>query len=180
MPSLDASLPPGPSARRVLVAFASRHGSTEEVAHAIASVLRERGFVVDLRSATSVHGVAGYDAVVIGGALYTARWHREARRLLHRERAALARMPVAVFAMGPRTLDDDEVEHSRRELGVALDEVPDVVPVSVAIFGGVVDPAKLHFPLNRMPAVDARDWDAIRAWAGALPARLESGRQVSA
>jgi hypothetical protein len=43
--------------------------------------------------------------------------------------------------------------------------VPDVSPSAVAIFGGVVDPSKLRFPLSRMPASDARDWEAIASWA---------------
>jgi len=177
MPSPDFT---DSSSRRVLVAFASRHGSTEEVARVIAEVLRERGLSVDVRSATAVDGIADYEAVVIGGALYTARWHREARRLMHRERTALARVPVAVFAMGPRTLGDEDVSQSRRELDVALAEVPEVEPVSIAVFGGVVDPAKLHFPLNHMPAVDARDWDAIHGWAAALADRLATEPPVLA
>jgi hypothetical protein len=50
--------------------------------------------------------------------------------------------------------------------------VPELEPLSVAIFGGVVDPAKLPFPLNRMPASDARDWAAIEAWAEEVAARI--------
>ncbi len=81
-------------------------------------------------------------------------------------------MPVAVFAMGPQTLEESDVGRSREQLERALAAVPEVEPVSVAIFGGVVDPAKLRFPFSRMPATDARDWDAIRAWAEGLAAKL--------
>jgi len=45
-------------------------------------------------------------------------------------------------------------------------------PVSVTIFGGVVDPEQLGFPFSRMPASDARDWGAIRAWADEVAAAL--------
>src|SRR5258705_197527 len=83
----------------------------------------------------------------------------DARQFLARHRAELARTPVAVFAMGPQTLEAKDVAASRGQLEQALAREPDVQPVSVAIFGGVVDPAKLHFPLSRMPASDARDWD---------------------
>src|SRR4051812_31936738 len=154
---------------RILVAYASRHGSTREVAEAIAATLAERGLEVDVQPAASVKAVDAYDAVVLGGALYTGRWHRDARQFLARHRAALGRLPLAVFAMGPRTLEDDDVASSREQLEQALARVPDVRPVAVAIFGGVVDPDQLHFPLSRMPASDARDWDAIRAFAEALP-----------
>jgi hypothetical protein len=38
----------------------------------------------------------------------------------------------------------------------------------VAVFGGAIDPARLRFPFNRMPASDARDWDAIRTWTAEI------------
>lgn len=73
-------------------------------------------------------------------------------------------MPLAVFAMGPKRLEDDDVAGARKQLDVALDKLP-ISPQLVAIFGGVLDPTKLRFPWKRLPASDARDWDAIRSWA---------------
>jgi menaquinone-dependent protoporphyrinogen IX oxidase len=71
--------------------------------------------------------------------------------------------------MGPQSLEPAEVRGSREQLDRALAKEPWLEPVSVAIFGGVVDPAKLRFPLNRcMEPSDARDWDAIRSWADGL------------
>ena len=64
--------------------------------------------------------------------------------------------------------DDDETttwQSARKQLDHALEKTPELEPVAVAIFGGVVDPDKLRFPFSHMPASDARDWDAIRAWA---------------
>jgi menaquinone-dependent protoporphyrinogen oxidase len=112
---------------QVLVAYATKAGSTGEVAEVVARV------------------------------------HKAARRFLHTHHEQLAERPLAVFAMGPKTLAGDEVAASRAQLDRALDADLEVGPV--AIFGGVVDPRRLHFPLNRMPASDARDWDAIRDWA---------------
>lgn len=156
----------------LLVAYASKHGSTEEVAEAVADSLRESGFDVHVRAAREVRDLDPYAAVVLGGAIYTARWHRDARRFLHHHRRALSERPLAIFAMGPQSLDEDAVLGSRRVVEVALNEVHEVQPVTVAIFGGVVDPEKLHFPFNRMAAVDARDWAAIREWAARLPVDL--------
>ena len=82
-------------------------------------------------------------------------------------------MPVAVFGMGPATLEEKDVASSRKQLERALRKAPEVKPVSVAIFGGVVDPAKLRFPFNRMPASDARDWDAISAWTADVAAAID-------
>jgi menaquinone-dependent protoporphyrinogen oxidase len=112
------------------------------------------------------------DAVVLGGALYTGRLHKDARRFLHRHQDALASRPLAVFALGPRTLDPADVAASRAQLDRALAATPALEPVAVAIFGGAVKPGELHFPLSRMPASDARDWAAIDAWAEELVAHF--------
>lgn len=156
----------------LLVTYASKRGSTQEVAEAIAERLRSHGLQIELRPAAEVDRLEDYAGVVLGGALYTGRLHKDARRFLRRHRDRLASLPFAVFAMGPKTLAEAELASSRAQLDRALAEVPDIEPVSVAIFGGAVDPAKLRFPFNRMPATDARDWSAIRAWADEVASLL--------
>jgi menaquinone-dependent protoporphyrinogen oxidase len=149
----------------VLVAYATKAGSTRDVAEAVARTLREHGLEADVRPVAEVGTLAPYDAIVLGTALYMGRIHRDARRFLRRHHPQLAERPLAVFAMGPKTLADDEVASSRAQLDGALAAYPDVHVGGVAIFGGVVNPARLRFPFNYMPASDVRDWDAIRAWA---------------
>lgn len=124
--------------------------------------------------------MGSYRAVVVGGALYFGRWHRDARRLLSRLRKERAELPVAVFGMGPQRLEESAVKASRKQLDRALAKAPEVEPFSIVIFGGVVDPEKLHFPFSRMPAGDARDWAAIREWAADVGARLREGDRDTA
>ena len=156
----------------ILVAYATKRESTHEVADAVAARLRERGHEADVRPAAEVGTLAPYGAVVVGGALYAGRWHRDARRFLAKRRDELARIPLAVFAMGPLKLEADDIRAARAQLDRALAKEHRLEPVAVTIFGGVIDPAKLRFPLNRMEAADARDWDAIRAWADELAGRF--------
>jgi len=156
----------------ILIAYASKKGSVREVAESIGAWLHEHGFEVDVRSAREVKGLDGVDGVILGGSLYMGRWHADAHRFLKRHREQLSRIPMAVYGMGPLQLEEKQVQGSRAQLDRALGRHRELKPVAVAIFGGVIDPAKLHFPFNRMPAGDARDWDAIRAWA------LETAPQV--
>lgn len=161
----------------VLVAYATKYGSTQEVAETIATTLRQQGLGVEVRPAHEVRSLAGYDAVVLGAALYIGRWHRDALLFLQRHRVELANIPVAIFALGPLHTDEKEWQEAQGQLDQQLAKKSWLVPVSVKLFGGVIDPTKLHFPFNRMPAGDARDWTVIRAWAAKLAALLQTQGQ---
>jgi menaquinone-dependent protoporphyrinogen oxidase len=163
----------------ILVVYATKHGSTREVAEAVAETLQNEGFEVEIHAAGLVQALDPYTAVVVGGAIYIGRWHPDAISFLKRHRDELATLPVAVFGMGPRTLEPHDVESSRSQLTKALAKVSGVTPCAVGIFGGVVDPDVMHFPFSRLPASDARDWDAIRAWARELAAAFRYGKAAS-
>jgi menaquinone-dependent protoporphyrinogen oxidase len=149
----------------LLAAYASKHGSTREVAEAVAKKLAEAGREVEIRRAGDVENLTPYDGVVLGGSLYFGRWHEGAARFLAKHRRRLSELPLAVFALGPMTAEPNDLADSRGQLDQALQKVPEVEPRGVAVFGGVIDPTTLRFPLSRMPASDARDWEAIEAWA---------------
>ncbi len=161
---------------KVLVAYATKKGSTREVAAAIADELRERGVDVVAAAACDVDDLTPYDGVVVGGSVYMGRWHADARRLLERHGDQLADRPLAVFAIGPLTSSPDDLAGTRHQLDRALDKLREIHPVTVAVFGGAVDPAKLSFPFNRMAATDARDWDQIRTWARQVDAAFAVAR----
>jgi len=155
----------------VLVAYGSRHGATGEIAEAIAEAFRREGLDAHAESALTADP-RGAAAVVVGAALYTGRVHAHAVRFLERYESVLAERPLAVFASGPRTLEPEDVTASLRQLRSGLNSsVPHLRPVSLTIFGGAVDPHRLRWPLSRMQASDARDWEAVRAWATELARR---------
>ena len=162
----------------VLVAYATRYGSTQEVAEAIGETLREEGLGVEVQPMQDVRTLAGYDAVVLGAALYMYRWHKDARRFLTRHRKALDALPVAIFALGPvkDPRDEEEWRNSRDQLESELEKHSWLEPVAVEILGGKFDPKLLRFPLNLFagsePASDIRDWEAISTWAGDVASKL--------
>ena len=162
----------------ILVGYATRYGSTQQVAEVIAETLRESRLVVDLKPLREVRSLDGYHAVVIGAPLFMFHWHKDALNFLSRQRQALQARPVAVFALGPVNdpYDNMEWQDSRAQLDKELAQFPWFSPLALEIFGGKYDPATLRFPLKifagAAPASDIRDWDAIRAWACGLEQRF--------
>ena len=157
---------------KVLVTYASTHGSTQEVAEVVATVLRDHGLAADIQPARTVRTLAGYSAVVLGAPLYMFHLHKDAQHFLTRYRDALGGLSVAIFAGGPFGAGDEkEWSEVRRQLDQELANLAWLKPVAVEVIGGRFDPTRLHFPWNlipalkHMPANDLRDWIAIRAWA---------------
>jgi menaquinone-dependent protoporphyrinogen oxidase len=165
-------------ASRTLVAYATMYGSTKEVAEAIASALAKAGVESEVRPAREVRLLDGYDGVVLGAPLIVHKLQKDARGFLARHKKALAGMPVALFALGPckEPRDEEEWRDCSGQFETALAELDWLKPVAAELFGGRFDPTLLKFPFNKFagsePASDARDWDAVEAWAAGLPALL--------
>jgi menaquinone-dependent protoporphyrinogen oxidase len=166
---------------KILVAFASRTGSTAGVAQAIAEVLIENGAEVDVRPMQEVKDVAPYRAVVAGSAVQGKQWLPEAMQFMQTFRGALSQRPFAAFSVC-MTLAIRNGEQYRPQVAEWLSPVRSLVkPVSEGLFAGVLDIGKipslgdrLKFRLSVVFGVwsegDHRDWEAIREWArGLLP-----------
>jgi menaquinone-dependent protoporphyrinogen oxidase len=158
---------------RVLVTYGSKRGGTEGLAYMVADGLRECGLTVDVLPPEKARDISGYDAVVVGGALYAFRWHKAARKFVRKHVAALRQRPTYFFSSGP--LDDS----------AATADIPPVAGVrslmdqagarSHATFGGRLSLHARGFPASAMAKKQAGDWRdpvQVRAWA------LQIGRQL--
>jgi menaquinone-dependent protoporphyrinogen oxidase len=168
---------------KLLVAYATRYGSTAEVAEAVGTRLRERGFDVGVKPVKQAPSLDGYDAVVFGTPFYLGAMLKEGRAWLESQRAALETRPNAIFAFGPTSAADDLAE-TAKQLDKTLAELPWLSPVAARMFVGAYDPTKLRFadrlltklpasPLHGLAAHDDRDWDAIGEWADETAEALE-------
>jgi menaquinone-dependent protoporphyrinogen oxidase len=161
--------------KSILLAYASRFGSTQEVAETIASTLSEAGLEVDLQPMQEVKSLDRYDAVVLGAAIYNAKWNVDAHQFVSQHQDTLTQLPVAIFTLGPLSASEAAERNSRRQLDNELAKYTRFKPVAVEIFAGKYDPSQpgMGFFDRLLPARDLRNWDAIRAWAKALPAQLK-------
>jgi menaquinone-dependent protoporphyrinogen oxidase len=152
----------------VLIAYATRAGSTCEVAEAISATFREAGLWPELLPMSKVDSFQGAAAVILGAPLYMGRFPREFRKFAVRHRGALANLRPWFFALGPTRNQPEDFKAARRQAEKQLARYPWIQPAELHVFGGRWDATRLPFPftlLRRVPASDIRDWSSIREWS---------------
>jgi menaquinone-dependent protoporphyrinogen oxidase len=170
----------------VLVTYASRSGSTAEIAQAIGETLTQQGLSVDVRPMTQVTSVAQYQAVIAGSAVRQQQWLPEAMQFLEAHQGELAQKPVATFEVCMALATKNPARYTRALQTASAWMEPArqlVTPVSEGYFAGVLElknikELRFRIALGAMvrfglfPEGDHRDWNAIRNWANTLPAKL--------
>jgi menaquinone-dependent protoporphyrinogen oxidase len=161
----------------LLVAFASKHGATEELARSIAATLEGQQLDVTVGRMEEVEDVEAYDAFVLGSAIYMGSWLREARGFVDEHVETLAHRPTWLFSSGP-------IGSPPHPAASDSFNVPDLLATTHArghkVFGGRLDKGELALSERalagalRVPSGDFRDWEAVTAWALEIAHGLES------
>lgn len=160
---------------KILVAYATKHGSTEKIAEKIGEVLRRAELPTDVVPVDRVRDLSVYGAVILGSAVYIGKWRKEAVEFLKKNSPVLAARPVWLFSSGP-TGEGDALELLKgwripAEIQAAVDQIK---PRDIAVFHGNLDNEKMGFMEKwviqnvKAPVGDFRDWDAITAWAASI------------
>jgi menaquinone-dependent protoporphyrinogen oxidase len=161
----------------VLVTAASKEGSTTEIAEAIAQTLGGRGLETTVSSPERVRDVRGYDAFVIGSAVYMGHWLEPAIDLVRRLAPAVSERPVWLFSSGPV---GDPTRTLVQRMGADPVELPALLAQTKArehrMFAGKLVKGKEH--LSRAQRIslsifrgfegDFRDWTEIDRWASQI------------
>jgi menaquinone-dependent protoporphyrinogen oxidase len=166
--------------KQVLVAYATKHGATQEIAEKIGEVFRQEGLQADVLPADKAGDPGAYQAVVLGSAVYIGQWRKEAAKFLEANEAALTSKPVWIFSSGP-TGEGDPVELMQGwRFPGKLQPIADRIGArDIAAFHGALVGNKLNFIEKFMiknvkaPLGDFRDWEAITAWATAIAGELQ-------
>ena len=159
--------------KNILVCYATRYGSTSDIARIIGEELEGAGFHVTVLPVSAINDPGKYDAVVIGSPLYMCKWLPEARDFVSRFRHPLQERPVAVFSVG-YSLKERTVEHLKSG-EAALDAIRVfITPVSAGFFPGNIDPDRMSpadkamIRLGGATPGDFRDENLVRSWAREL------------
>ena len=155
---------------KILVAYATRYGSTVEVAEAIGDELRKAGMEVDVMPVAKVNNLSKYRAAVLGSPIYMGKWLADAQIFVERHQAILRTMPVAYFAVG--LILYQGTEEQQTQAAVSMQQVKELVPpVTTGLFTRKLNRESLSFADQAIVTIvraregDFRDWTAIRSWA---------------
>jgi menaquinone-dependent protoporphyrinogen oxidase len=180
---------------KVLVAYASKYGSTKGIADFIAENIRKQGLDSDVQEVGEVRNAADYDTFVIGSAVYMFHWMKGAKQFVSRNRAVLASRPVWLFSSGP--VGTQTVNSKGRNVRDAsgpkeIDELRDLVKLrDHHVFFGALDGSRLTGAIalgykmarlsksarEEMPEGDFRDWNEIEQWTSGIVAELKTAIQ---
>jgi menaquinone-dependent protoporphyrinogen oxidase len=141
---------------KILVTYGSKLGGTEGLAAMVGDELRQVGFDVDVRPTAGVTEVADYDAVIVGGALYANRWHRDAARFVRRHRRQLRGLPVWLFSSGP--LDGSAETKEIAPVGQVRKLMRQVDAAGHQTFGGRLAPDATGLVVRSMAKRLSGDW----------------------
>ena len=170
---------------RILVTYATCHGSTAEIARRIASRLESSGDAVECLAMSEVSRLSGYEAVVAGSAIHDQDWLDDARAFVSRFAPDLGALPVWLFSVGmpaalPRPLQSSAMQEADH---VAAKLPPAVRPRGHRLFSGVVRKEHLtpggraKFRLIGGRYGDFRNWEEIDNWVAAVAEDLRSAAQ---
>jgi len=164
---------------RVLVGYASRFGSTRDIANRIADAIRRAGREVDVRPVEAISDVERYGAVVFGSGVYDGSWTPAATDLMRRHAGILAHKPLWLFSVGSfgdrHPVVGGLIKKEPKEIGEFEQTLH---PRDYRVFAGVLDlehwPAwgRLLFKAFGGHAGDNRRWPDIDEWADEIAREL--------
>ena len=161
---------------RVLISTASRHGSTADIGRAIADVLSAEGIDARVAAPEEVASLDGYDAAVLGSAVYAGHWMKGMQGMVQRLSAELSRLPVWLFSSGPIG-DPPKPEEDPVDVASIVEAIGARGHVT---FAGRLDRKKLNFGERaivtafKAPDGDFRDWDEVKGWAIGIAYELKT------
>lgn len=169
----------------ILVTYASKHGSTAEIADTIGTALMQHGHQVTVQPVEVVRDIETYDAVVVGSAVYVGQWQKEAAQFLEQHEGPLKRRDVWLFSSGPTGAGDAADILNDWYFPEKLQPLADrIQPHDIALFHGRLEMKDLNLVERMMikgvkaPLGDFRNWETIKDWADAINATIRAAEEA--
>lgn len=168
--------------KKILVAYASKAGSTAEVAEAIGQELRSAGAEVDVLPISKVKNIESYQVVVVGGAVRAGSWL--GKGFIEKNKSVLSKIPTAYFLVCMNLCVD--TPEKRAETQKYFESARQIIrPIDEGYFAGKMDYSELGFlarfvvkNMVKTPEGDFRNWDIIHQWGKDLYLKINEGKQT--
>ena len=172
---------------KILVCYGTRYGSAGEIAENIGEILRNRGATVEIVNLkkSKVKNLETFDLVVAGSGIQMGKWTKEPLKFIKKNLVILSRKKVALFVSCMTAAKPESCNQARRDYldNIAAD-FPEIIPISMGLFGGLIDTSKGNIMTKAImqslaksfieegeespERVDLRDWEQIRIWTEGL------------
>ena len=162
----------------ILIAYATRAGSTKEIAQTIAESLTEHGGRVEVHPVKEIMSLEPYRAVILGSAIRAGSWLPEAVAFVKQHKSDLEQLPLVYFVVCA-TMHEDTPKHHDEVLAYLKPVRAMLEPLEIGLFAGKLDATTLGFFEKLLVKAmhseqdDWRDWEAVHDWAGKIYDRLE-------
>jgi menaquinone-dependent protoporphyrinogen oxidase len=166
---------------KILVAYASKHGATEEIAERIGLILSQHSFLVDVLPVNEVVSLTPYQVIIAGSAVYFGQWRHQVAKFLRKNKHELAKKKTWLFSSGP-TGNGNPVEIMKgwKYPPTLQLTISAIKPCDIALFHGHLNLETMNvferFIINKLkvPVGDFREWDAIESWAKQIAEQLST------
>jgi menaquinone-dependent protoporphyrinogen oxidase len=174
-------------AEKILVVYATKFGSTKEIAEKIGDVIKAKNIPVDVRKVSSVKDLSKYSAIIFGTPIRMGKPISEAMSFVKKHKYDLNAVPVAFFSVGLYMKED--TPDTRKKAMQCMAPVLELVakPVSIGLFGGKINydtlPVILRWMFSKdksgqLSEGDWRNWDSISSWVEEILPALRSAKRV--
>ncbi len=159
----------------ILIAYASKKGSTKEIAQAICSSLKDMNIEADIKDISQIADINDYDTLILGSSVYYGMWQKSFVKFLLKNKDTLCQKFVWLFSSGP-TGEEKPLDITKGWLVPAKQKelIGYIKPVEIKLFHGKLDLKclnvfeKLIIKKVDAPFGDYRVWDSITSWASSI------------
>ena len=165
----------------ILVTYASKHGSTAEIAEKIHEIMTDKELLCDLQAVENITSISDYTTIVLGSAVYMGQWRKSTVKFLKKHAEELSTKKVWLFSTGP-TGEGDPVELLKgwKYPDALKDTVDKIHPREIMVFHGALDETKLNtfekmtIKMVKAPVGDFRDWKSVEQWANKISGKINN------
>lgn len=168
---------------KILITYASKHGSTAEIAEKIHEIFTNHGLKCEIKSVEDVNDISAYETIVLGSAVYIGQWRKSTVKFLKKNEETLIKKKLWLFSTGPTGKGDPvELLKGWKYPDALKDTIDKISPEEITVFHGALNEAKLNtfekmtIKMVKAPMGDYRDWEQVKLWANDIIKSLISDK----